>query len=52
MVVGDLVFGERSDIWIVLLDWRDAPTDGVGDYCTFLGVLGQVLRRHSPRTLG
>lgn len=35
--------GERVSTVIALLGWREMPTDGVDDYCTFLG---EALARH------
>ena len=29
--------GARTEMWVALLGRRDIPTDGVEDYCTFLG---------------
>src|SRR5258708_19828774 len=26
-----------NDVWIALLGWRDEPTDGLADYCRYLG---------------
>lgn len=38
--------GCHVERWIAVLGRRDTPTDGVEDYCTFLG---QALERHSVR---
>ena len=35
--------GARAEKWVALLGRRDTPTDGVEDYCTFLG---EALEQH------